>query len=462
MDSPGHTDVERLLDQVVGLLDRDPVQATVLLASVPTANVDGRVRAFAAHAALMRGDDASCVALAQLALADPDLPSHSRAVAAAALGGAVLYSMADVAPATELLEDALRRVDPLDAALVAGRLAQIYTMRLDLAALEELLVAVPPAWRTPASELRMGSCHALLLAHAGRMTEALERSRPLPAIAAESVDSAPIEGVEAAYFSATLRVLAGAHTTALELADVLAAIDPRLVPIAAMLRGEVALERGDLPTAVATLTASVETGQAAPGGYRSYIASCLLCAAHGLMGDREAAQAALAVVPKDLRRALPVLAGHVARPEAIISACDGQIAEAVSALSQHAAWAMARRMDVEALRSLHLAIRLGAPWNQVLVVERLNVDGHVDDAMLDHALAWGAQRLDALQAAARRFDELGLALLAAEAWGHVAIVAQRSGDLALTAAATACSRAGIEACHANGRTVSWLPGAPAR
>lgn len=459
---PDDTDVERLLEQVAVTVEHDPVQATLLLSGVPAERVDGRVRALAARAALLRGDDTSCIDLAHAALADPTLPSRSRAIAAASLGGAVLYSMENVATATEVLEQTIRRIDPSDVELVAGRLAQIYSMGLDLPALEHLLETVPPRLRSPACELRMVSCHALLLAHAGRTTEALERSRPLPAIATAAGDAAAIEGVEAAYFAATLRVLAGKHASALRLADGLAALDPRLVPFAAMLRGEVALERGDLPTAAMALAASIGTRAPAPGEYRAYIASCLLCAAHGLMGDRDAAEVALSAVPTNLRGELPVLAGHFTRVQAIITACDGGAAAAVRELSQHAVWAMARRMDVEALRSLHLAIRLGAPWNQVAVVERLRVDGRVDDAMLGHAMAWGGQHLDALQASAERFAELDLRLLAAEAWGHVAIVAERSGCAALAIEATARSRAGIEACHAFGPTTCWLPGAPAR
>lgn len=452
--------LDALVDDVAALIDIDPQRAIALLDGVPEDLRDGRTRALGARAALLAGDDDACIALARAALDDPALGSRDRALAATALAAAIIHGSADMEAVIGLLQQTIRRVSPADADRVASRLAQVHLFQLDLDACERLHDDVPQERRSTGAQLRMTSCRCLLLALAGRVGEATAVGGPLSDLATVQIASFPWESIEAWTVVGTVRVLGGDHAGALAVADGFEALDPRLRPLAAMARGEVALERGDLTAAVEELTASLDPQVQRTGIVRHHLAVALLAAGHGFRGDLAPARDALAQIAPNVRRALPIVASHVARADALTHALAGLPAHAIHGLTQHGAWAMARGMDADALRSFHLALRLGAPWNQLSVVERLRVDGAVDDALLAHLLAWGGQRLDATEAAARRFDELGLRLVAAEAWAHVAVLAQRAGDDATAAAAIDRSRAGVLACGAMaGPTVAWLPAA---
>lgn len=400
------------------LVDLYPVQAVELLQGHHDRRIEGDAlaRAILARAANLLGDEASCLGHARAVLGTPDASVHARAVAAEALGACILYHGGDITAAVHSLDDSIAIVGPIEGSRIIARLAQIHLFRLDVAAMNQTVRLVVGLTLPANARLRIGACRALLVAHTGRTSLALSLSEALPGLAASSFPVAPLESLEALYMTSFIRLFAGDLAGAQELITILSSLPTdRLGSLIDLVGGMVAFEGGDLEAAAEMFERSIAVGHSRTTGFLPMIAAAVHAQVLAELGRPGAAAASLGRIPEKLHHELPVVAPFVVQAKAAVLAADGKHDAATRLLVRHAAHSFARHINLEALRSLHLAHRLGAEWNQLVIVERVRVDGPLPTAMLEHLLALRDRDAGRLDAVTARFARMGMPQRAAGA-----------------------------------------------
>ena len=195
------------------------------------------------------------------------------------------------------------------------------------------------------------------------------------------------------------------------------------------------------------------------------LALSLLATAHAWLGDAAAAAAAVA----DLDRA-PELAYARAEQEfgrawALVAAGDVPGGRAVLFAAAEIAASTGYRVTEAWL--LHDVARLG---DAAAVADRIEAlaaecEGTLATAFAIHARAAAGVRPEPLVAAAERFEEIGAALLAAEAATEAAHAYQRQGDRRAAAASSAQAARLLQSCEgartpAVATTTSFVPLSP--
>jgi hypothetical protein len=297
----------------------------------------------------------------------------------------------------------------------------------------------------------------MVLAQVGRMDEALALAGQLHAEAAGSFTVAPAQAIEATYMSVLTRVLAGDLVTARDLAGGIEAVGlERTASLAALMRGIIAHEEGDLALALVEFDVARPALVQLTSGMLPIIARCTQANAEALAGRPGDALRTLDGVPRELRREVPVVAAQYVPAEALARAGQGDTVEALDLLLRHAARALSRGVHHEALRTLHLASRLGARWATGALLDRIQVDGPTPLTMRAHLYALRDGDVEALQRAAMRFADLGLRLRAAEVWADVATAHEQAGRRAEAEVAWVRARQGVQRCSAFGPTVTRI------
>lgn len=227
----------------------------------------------------------------------------------------------------------------------------------------------------------------------------------------------------------------------------------------ALAAGSMALYRGVVGTATRRLAEAADLLRAHPTLLGPYgLAWCLadLATAHALAGAVDRADAALAAVDALLPADTPLPQRLLARP---------WLAVARGALDEARALALAAAREVGAagfrvfeLQALLDAARI-SPGDDVTALLRALTD-HVDGPLAATCLEFSRASTDRdgnlLGESARRFESLGMLLVAAEAWTRAAQAHQRAGRSGPAAAAAGRAKRLTQTC--DGARSPWFAG----
>jgi DNA-binding NarL/FixJ family response regulator len=379
-----------------------------------------------------RNDEACEVAssLADLATTDGD-----RVAAADVLANTLMYGPRDMVAAETALADVADLAPGASRALIEGRRAQLLfaTGRLDEGLAAAVGVIDEPA-APPGAVLRAGSHAAMCLANRGELARArsiIARLRPL---GFERAAADPLQACEVFAADVMAHALAGeldAAERALEPLDTLAATGAnefarewRL-----LLAGRVALLRGAVQDARRLLGDAVLAGRDHPIGVLLTWALGLLAEASALSGDPDAARAAVAEIEAQLSRGVGLATADVLRAVAWATAGQGEVSRAAAAALGAADAAQEIGLRCAAVLGLHDALRLGERRGVAARIAGLaaRCEGSLAETMAAHAAGVVAEDGHGLEAAARRFEAMGLQLHAAEAEVQAAQAFRRAG-----------------------------------
>ncbi|WP_406386938.1 LuxR C-terminal-related transcriptional regulator [Streptomyces sp. NBC_00211] len=147
--------------------------------------------------------------------------------------------------------------------------------------------------------------------------------------------------------------------------------------------------------------------------------------------------------------AYPLMADAVELEGALVTAGLGDRAAAAGQAFEVAERALAAGRPAQALSALHLAARAGAAPRAAAVAEAAALPVRMaDDVVLRHVLALAEGDGEALDGVSRRFDDLGLLPLAAEAAAQAVRAHQASGDRRGARVAQAMSAELVSRCGA--------------
>ena len=198
----------------------------------------------------------------------------------------------------------------------------------------------------------------------------------------------------------------------------------------AMLLGLIHLSEGRMQTAIRYF-------REASAGFRDLVEPGLLrwCLAGtvqsaAMLGDIATAQATLRDLDAVGDTPVELADAEVARATAWVAAAEGHADAAIQELRMAAEDARSRSLFALELLALHDVVRLGAPS---LVAERLqelseHVQGPLAPVCAHHARAAALGQGDALDNVSEAFEELGFALIAAEAASEAGVAHARAGD----------------------------------
>jgi DNA-binding CsgD family transcriptional regulator len=207
-----------------------------------------------------------------------------------------------------------------------------------------------------------------------------------------------------------------------------------------LLMGDVVTARRWLGEAVARCEAHAMIGP-------RRLALSLLATAHALLGDAATAAAAVADLDRAPELAFARAEQEVGRAWALVAAAD--VPGARQVLLDAAAMAAATGYRITEASLLHDVARLGDAAAVADRIEELaaECEGSLIQAYAAHARARTGVRPEPLLAAADRFDEIGAALLAAEAATEAAQAFQRQGDQRAAWAAHGQAARFLQACE---------------
>ena len=427
-----------LLAAAEAVVDQFPRPAERFAAAASEVVDDPRLAAVQARAWMLIGDAEQCERFSTIALNRSDTPLAYRVMAADALSASALQMKHDVSTAVRVLTDYAADTGTSSNWPILARLAQMHGFRQEVAAVRALFETHQPDDDTPTGpRMRLQSTLALLELQTGNGDRAFELCEGQSALAFRTFAEAPLDAVDTVNLNTMVLLLSGHFTAALELIDTLQGFGPRLAMPTAMLRGMRSFLVGDLGNALPDLLAGAQVGIDRPSGLMLPLVARLVAGqALGFMGRWEEAQAMIDLVPSDLCRDLPILAGEHARGSAVVAAFNGERQRGVRMLHQFADEAAARSMNVDALRMLDLASRLGDGAHSLHKMLDLRVAGPAPAAIQQHALALLHEGFDELVEAADVFEALGMRLDAAQTLreaagiGEVQRLGRRVGEVA--------------------------------
>jgi DNA-binding CsgD family transcriptional regulator len=351
-------------------------------------------------------------------------------------------------------DDAVRTVERTRRAvsdpLWAGRLdALLANLLLHEAVLDGAIALAEPYLRVPLAAPDAAMLVTVAATVGGRTADALA----VAAVGAEALGA--VEGEHRTAMPSLLHVAAGiAHTEAgdLDCADEtigpvydegVARGDGTAQAWAAVALGRVALLRGTVRSAMRWFREGVATfGEQRQTGYLAWAYSGLAGAA-ALTGDLDEARSAARAWASVGSHAVRLYEPESRRLVATVAAAEHDPDRAASLLERAAAQARATGQFVLEAACLHDLARLGrAARARTLLSEGARAcDGNLVPARVAHIDALAAGDADAAEDAARRFEQLGAWLLAAEAWaGRAALASGRAAAQAALRAYAAAAR----------------------
>ncbi|GAA1240615.1 LuxR C-terminal-related transcriptional regulator [Pseudonocardia aurantiaca] len=195
-----------------------------------------------------------------------------------------------------------------------------------------------------------------------------------------------------------------------------------------LIEAVVALDRGELTSAVDLLreaAAGLHGNDPDNWGFRAFVA---MAAAHGMAGDAEAAQVALEQARARYGPTVALFAPELALAAAWGAAAEGVLTEAVAAAHEAASLARGSGRLAAEVEALHTAVRFGARDVAGRLAElACQVEGPRCELAALHSAALAAADGGRLDDVSVRWGELGALLLAADAAAQAAEVYQRAG-----------------------------------
>lgn len=359
----------------------------------------------------------------------------------------------DSAAANAVLDEALAVItDPACRLELLGRLATTRVYEPDPAG---ALAAAEPLLASADDTLASRGCYStsVALALLGRGDEAVSvayegvrRHR----LAEEHLASGLHHGPESQLIGAVLGYMAGGRlaqaqaeaTTAYQAG--LAAGDKEGQASYLLLIGWTQIERGQLGQAVTTFLDGASINREIHD-----VTALRWCLAGLVLAEAMRGNAGPATVAAAERDSLPAGAMAAFDPDLVdrgrawLCFASGETSRASEILSQAAVGAAATQLRVAEARLLHDQARLGQPGQVSARLAELGaiVDGSYVGTLARHASALAAGHARDLEACGLAFDEIGAAMLAAEAYGSAATAYRSQGYLR---AATAAARRAAE------------------
>ncbi len=440
----------RAADQAV---DLDPALAERLASAALTQGPHGLASAVLARRASRNGEFDLTEKHARAVLDDESASDRAKARAADALASALMFLRLDLPAASSLAQGVLDDIGPAAGAELAARLAQVHAISGNVDEVRRVTDSALPADLPAPARMRLVHARAMVDALGGRTRAAIDLTSAHVELARGQARTFVSEAGDLAMAHTIAQVVSGRFDDARESTADIAAADDMGMGWADILNGIILLEQGDVRVAGHTLLAGARAAQSTIAGFRASFALSLASQALALAGEVSLAAELLQEAVARLAGPLLLGANNVAQAEALVAATGGERTRAVDVLVGAAIRAFDAGLFLDALRSLHLALRLGAPWSALTMTEDIVVDGTVGPTMRDHVFAMRDGDPDRALAAAGRFEQAGTRLRAGEAYLQAAALLEQHGRARSATDARSRGRGLIQRCEAKGPTV---------
>jgi DNA-binding NarL/FixJ family response regulator len=211
---------------------------------------------------------------------------------------------------------------------------------------------------------------------------------------------------------------------------------PVAVAFVALYEARVALETGRPATAVRLVESIVDQFPGSGGGW-SRMLHTISAEALAMLGDVDAARAALRRADETAHPGIQVFDPENELAHALLAAADGRLVEAIGRAGVAAAAAHSAGQFAVEVVIRHTAVCFGDRSQRARLAQLTEiVDGRRARAALAHAVALAARDADGLLAVSRSLEDAELEMFAAEAAAQAAMVARglaRLGDAARAA-----------------------------